>query len=277
MQGVWDAEEEARNVAAEAEDLHRQGHAFSQMAVLVRASFQMREFEDRFLSLGIPYRVIGGPRFYERAEIRDAMAYLRLVAQGDDDLAFERIVNKPKRGIGDASVQRAAPVRARAADAAAGGRARDRRDRRIAAQGAQIAGRAGRRFRALERDRASICRIPTWPKWCWTNAAIPTCSSSTNRPKRRAGSTTSRSWCARWRSSRRWAAFLEHVSLVMELVQNETEDRVNLMTMHAAKGLEFDTVFLPGWEEGLFPEPAHHGRERAGGPRRGTPPRLCRA
>ncbi|HEY0106360.1 MAG TPA: UvrD-helicase domain-containing protein, partial [Rhizomicrobium sp.] len=105
VQGVWDAEEEARNIASDAEDLHRQGNAFGQMAILVRASFQMREFEDRFIALGLPYRVIGGPRFYERAEIRDAMAYLRLIAQGDDDLAFERIVNKPKRGIGDASVQ----------------------------------------------------------------------------------------------------------------------------------------------------------------------------
>src|SRR6202008_2918431 len=105
VQGVWDAEEEARNVAAEAEDLHRQGARFGDMAILVRASFQMREFEDRFISLGLPYRVIGGPRFYERAEIRDAMAYLRLIAQGDDDLAFERIVNVPKRGLGDATVQ----------------------------------------------------------------------------------------------------------------------------------------------------------------------------
>src|SRR6201995_1916909 len=104
VMGVWDAEEEARNVASDAEDLHRQNHPWAQMAVLVRASFQMREFEDRFISLGLPYRVIGGPRFYERQEIRDAMAYLRLIAQGDDDLAFERIVNKPKRGIGDASV-----------------------------------------------------------------------------------------------------------------------------------------------------------------------------
>ncbi|MDE2630771.1 MAG: UvrD-helicase domain-containing protein, partial [Alphaproteobacteria bacterium] len=98
VQGVWDAEEEARHVAGDAEALHREGHLFAQMAILVRASFQMREFEDRFIALGLPYRVIGGPRFYERAEIRDAMAYLRLVAQGDDDLAFERIVNKPKRG-----------------------------------------------------------------------------------------------------------------------------------------------------------------------------------
>src|SRR5438874_3369518 len=102
--GVWDAEEEARNVASDAEQLHRDEHPYAEMAVLVRASFQMREFEDRFLTLGIPYRVIGGPRFYERAEIRDAMAYFRLIAQGDDDLAFERIVNRPKRGIGEASV-----------------------------------------------------------------------------------------------------------------------------------------------------------------------------
>src|SRR6202044_752936 len=104
VMGVWDAEDEARNVASDAEDLHRQNHPWAQMAVLVRASFQMREFEDRFISLGLPYRVIGGPRFYERAEVRDAMAYLRLIAQGDDDLAFERILNRPKRGIGDASV-----------------------------------------------------------------------------------------------------------------------------------------------------------------------------
>src|SRR5258708_4939168 len=105
VQGVWDAEEEARNVATEAENLRSKGHALAQMAVLVRASFQMREFEDRFLALGLPYRVIGGPRFYERAEIRDGLAYLRVVAQGDDDLAFERIINKPKRGLGDATIQ----------------------------------------------------------------------------------------------------------------------------------------------------------------------------
>jgi DNA helicase II / ATP-dependent DNA helicase PcrA len=135
--GVWDAEEEARNVASDAEDQHRQGHLYSQMAVLVRASFQMREFEDRFISLGLPYRVIGGPRFYERQEIRDAMAYLRLIAQGDDDLAFERA---SWRGIS----------------------------------------RAG----AIRRK---CCRTPNWPKWCWTKAAIPTCSRPTNRRKRPAG------------------------------------------------------------------------------------------
>ncbi|MDO9127491.1 MAG: UvrD-helicase domain-containing protein, partial [Parvibaculum sp.] len=101
----WDGEEEARAIAEEVEQLQRNGHLLRDMAILVRASFQMREFEDRFINLGIPYRVVGGPRFYERAEIRDANAYLRLIAQGDDDLAFERIVNKPRRGLGDVALQ----------------------------------------------------------------------------------------------------------------------------------------------------------------------------
>jgi len=109
--GAWDSEEEARAIGEEIEQLQREArergedHPLDEIALLVRASFQMREFEDRFIQLGLPYRVIGGPRFYERAEIRDAMAYLRVVAQGDDDLAFERIVNVPKRGLGDATVQ----------------------------------------------------------------------------------------------------------------------------------------------------------------------------
>jgi DNA helicase-2/ATP-dependent DNA helicase PcrA len=103
--GAWDSEEEARAIGEEIEQLQRGGHALNEIAILVRASFQMREFEDRFVTLGLPYRVIGGPRFYERAEIRDALAYLRVVNSPADDLAFERIVNVPKRGLGDATVQ----------------------------------------------------------------------------------------------------------------------------------------------------------------------------
>ena len=112
---AWDSEEEARAVGEEIEELQRKGHTLDEIAILVRASFQMREFEDRFVTLGLPYRVIGGPRFYERQEIRDALAYLRAVAQPADDLAFERIVNMPKRGIGDATVQPAARPCPRAA------------------------------------------------------------------------------------------------------------------------------------------------------------------
>ena len=109
--GVWDAEEEARNVANDAEDLHRRGHRWAEMAVLVRASFQMREFEDRFVTLGLPYRVIGGPRFYERAEVKDLMSYLRVVANPADREAFTRAAGSPKRGLGPAALASSLPAR----------------------------------------------------------------------------------------------------------------------------------------------------------------------
>src|SRR6201995_2708322 len=252
VQGVWDAEEEARNVASDAEDLHRQGNAFGQMAVLVRASFQMREFEDRFISLGLPYRVIDGPRFYERAEIRDAMAYLRLIAQGDDDLAFERIVNKPKRGIGDASVQ-ALHLFARARQMPLLSAARE------IAQTDDLPPKARK---ALTELAANFSR------WTDTARVIPhtelaemvldesgytdmlKADKSAEAPGRLENL---KEFVRSMESFESLAAFLEHVSLVMEIAQDESGDRINLMTLHAAKGLEFDTVFLPGWEEGLFP------------------------
>jgi DNA helicase II / ATP-dependent DNA helicase PcrA len=252
VQGVWDAEEEARAVATDAESLHREGHAFSHMAVLVRASFQMREFEDRFLSLGIPYRVIGGPRFYERAEIRDAMAYLRLIAQGDDDLAFERIVNRPKRGIGDASVQalhKFARVRGIPLLAAA----------REIAETDEVPPKARKALGDL---------ATTIGRWSDTARHLPhaelaeivldesgyTEMLKNDRSAEAPGRLENLKELVRsMEQFDSLTAFLEHVSLVMELEQNDTEDRISLMTLHAAKGLEFDTVFLPGWEEGLFP------------------------
>ncbi len=252
VQGVWDAEEEARNVASEAEALHREGHKFAEMAILVRASFQMREFEDRFLSLGLPYRVIGGPRFYERAEIRDAMAYLRLIAQGDDDLAFERIVNKPKRGIGDASVQ-ALHTFARARHLPLLAAARE------IAETDELPPKARK---ALGELAASFAR--------WTETArhlphtelaemvLDECGYTDMLKNDKSAEAPGRldnlkELVRSMESYDSLEGFLEHVSLVMELEQNEAGDRINLMTLHAAKGLEFDTVFLPGWEEGLFP------------------------
>ena len=101
---MWDGEEEARAVGEEIEARAARRRLAREIAILVRASFQMRAFEERFIALGMPYRVIGGPRFYERAEIRDALAYLRCVAQPDDDLAFERIFNIPARGLGEATL-----------------------------------------------------------------------------------------------------------------------------------------------------------------------------
>ncbi len=252
VQGVWDAEEEARAVATDAENLHSKGDAYAQMAILVRASFQMREFEDRFLSLGLPYKVIGGPRFYERAEIRDAMAYLRLIAQGDDDLAFERIVNKPKRGIGDASVQNLHQfARARAIPLLAAAREISDTD--------ELPPKARK---ALSELSANFAR------WSATAQHLPhtelaemvldesgyTDMLKNDKSAEAPGRLDNLKELVRsMEQYETLAAFLEHVSLVMELEQNTSEDRINLMTLHAAKGLEFDTVFLPGWEEGLFP------------------------
>jgi DNA helicase-2/ATP-dependent DNA helicase PcrA len=252
VQGVWDAEEEARNVAAEAEDLHRQGARFGDMAILVRASFQMREFEDRFISLGLPYRVIGGPRFYERAEIRDAMAYLRLIAQGDDDLAFERIVNKPKRGIGDASVAtlhafaraRQLPLLAASREIADTDELPPKAKKALAELSANFA-RWSETARVLPHTELAEMVLDESGYTDMLKA-----DKSAEAPGRL---DNLKEFVRSMEQYESLAAFLEHVSLVMELAQDETGDRINLMTLHAAKGLEFDTVFLPGWEEGLFP------------------------
>ncbi|HEX9159751.1 MAG TPA: UvrD-helicase domain-containing protein [Rhizomicrobium sp.] len=252
VQGVWDAEEEARAIATDAEQLHRDDHPYSEMAVLVRASFQMREFEDRFLTLGIPYRVIGGPRFYERAEIRDAMAYFRLIAQGDDDLAFERIVNRPKRGIGEASIaalhafarKQSLPLLAAAREIAETDEVPPKARRALADLAAMIA-----RWSDASRHigHAELAEI-VLEESGYTDMLKS--DKSAEAPGRLENLKELVRSMEQFESL---TAFLEHVALVMELEQNETEDRLSLMTLHAAKGLEFDTVFLPGWEEGLFP------------------------
>ena len=276
VKGVWDAEEEARNVASEAETLHSKTHKYSEMAVLVRASFQMREFEDRFLALGIPYRVVGGPRFYERAEIRDALAYLRVVAQGDDDLAFERIVNKPKRGLGDASIQ-ALNNHARAAGIP------------LLSAAAELA----QTDELSPKARAALAQLTeSFFRWQRQAGQIPhaelaemvldesgyTDMLKTDKSPESAGRLENLKELVRsMEEFESLAAFLEHVSLVMELEQKDSgNDRVSLMTLHAAKGLEFETVFLPGWEEGLFPSQRTMDEKGTAGTRGRAPARVCR-
>ena len=252
VQGVWDAEEEARGVATEAESLHGKGDAFGQMAILVRASFQMREFEDRFLSLGLPYRVIGGPRFYERAEIRDAMAYFRLIAQGDDDLAFERIVNKPKRGIGDASVQTLHTfARARHMPLLAAAREIAQTDELPPKARKALTELAGNFARWT--DTAKLLPHTELAEMVLDESGYTDMLKNDKSAEAPGRLDNLKELVRAMEQYESLAAFLEHVSLVMELEQNDNGDRINLMTLHAAKGLEFDTVFLPGWEEGLFP------------------------
>ncbi len=248
----WDSEEEARSTGDEIEALQTKGHALNDIAILVRASFQMREFEDRFVTLGLNYRVIGGPRFYERMEIRDAMAYFRCVVQPADDLAFERIVNTPKRGLGEATLK------------IVHGLARAERIPLMQAatqlcQTEELRPKArtalGGLLGDMDRWRAQLNALPH------TELAEIILDES--------------GYTAMWRQDRSaeapgrldnlkelirsmeefesMAGFLEHVSLVMDRDSGENNDAVSIMTLHSAKGLEFDTVFLPGWEEGLFP------------------------
>ena len=248
----WDGEEEARAIAEEVEQIQRRGEKLHQIAILVRASAQMREFEERFNSLGIPYRVVGGPRFYERAEIRDANAYLRLVAQPDDDLAFERIVNKPRRGLGDVALQTLhTHARARGISLSrAAGEIITTEELKPAARRA-LAGfiEMVRRWSALvpampHTELAEIILDESGYTEMWQNDKSADAPGKLENLKELMNA---------MEEYENLGAYLEHVSLVMELTTKEGIDEVNLMTLHSAKGLEFDNVFLPGWEEGLFP------------------------
>ena len=256
--GGWDSEEEARSIGEEIEQLQRdardQGldHPLDEIAILVRASFQMREFEDRFIQLGLPYRVIGGPRFYERAEIRDALAYLRVIAQPADDLAFERIVNVPKRGLGDATMQMlhdyARKQRIPLTEAAATLSATDEmKPKPRLALRELMAG--------FERWRAKKDSMPhTELAEIVLDESGYTEMWQKDRSADAAGRLENLKELVRsMQDFENLAGFLEHISLVMDRDSAEGEQAVNIMTLHSAKGLEFDTVFLPGWEEGLFP------------------------
>ncbi len=262
VHAAWDSEEEARAVGEEIEQLQRQQHKLNDMAILVRASFQMREFEDRFVTLGLNYRVVGGPRFYERLEIRDAMAYFRLVCQPADDLAFERIINTPKRGLGDTSV-RALHDYARARNIPMLAAASDM----IETEELKAAARKSlfnvvtdfRRWQSLlettpHTELAEQILDESGYTAMWQN------DKSAEAPGRLENLKELIRSMEQFESLR---GFLEHVALVMDAEKNEDLDAVNIMTLHSAKGLEFETVFLPGWEEGLFRTSAHSMRAAA--------------
>jgi DNA helicase-2/ATP-dependent DNA helicase PcrA len=252
VRAVWDAEEEARWVGEEIEALQRRGHALSEVAILVRAAFQTREFEERFIALALPYRVIGGPRFYERQEIRDALAYLRLINQPADDLAFERVLNRPRRGIGSATLQQLhALARAERLPLVEAARVLISGDAlRPAARNALAAFIA-----ALDRWGAQAERVShTDLVQTVLDESGYTAMWQTDRSADAAGRLENlKELVVAMAEFENLGGFLEHVSLVMDNAAEAGGDMVNLMTLHSAKGLEFDTVFLPGFEEGLFP------------------------
>ena len=252
VRGVWDGEAEARLIGEEIETARRAGTAYRDMAVLVRASFQMRAFEERFLMLAVPYKVIGGPRFFERAEIRDAHAYLRLIQSEDDDLAFERIVNTPKRGVGDTSVQKILLIaRTEGVSAMTAVRALIGSDELQARTRTALSNFV----RDLDRWRGMAAHLPHWEL---TETLLEESGYvDMQKADRTSGATRLDNLKELTQSMQQFEtlqAYLEHVSLVMDLDRGEAgDDAVQIMTLHGAKGLEFPLVFLPGWEEGVFP------------------------
>jgi DNA helicase-2/ATP-dependent DNA helicase PcrA len=249
---LWDSDEEARMVGERIEALRRDGEALAEMAVLVRAGFQTRAFEERLITLGVPYRVIGGVRFYERQEIRDAIAYMRLVAQPADDLAFERIVNVPRRGVGEVALRTmheaaradGVPLMEAAARLIAGGGLKGRVNEQL-----DTLLRGFVRWRELLETDGHVVTVATLLDESgytdmWQRDKSPEAPGRLENLKELIRALA---------DFETLTGFLDHVSLVMENDEAADGDRVSLMTLHAAKGLEFDTVFLPGWEEGVFP------------------------
>ncbi len=249
---LWDSDEEARMVGERIETLRRDGESLAEMAVLVRAGFQTRAFEERLITLGIPYRVVGGLRFYERAEIRDAIAYMRVLAQPSDDLAFERIVNLPRRGVGEAAL--------RAMHALA-------RDRAVplTAATAMLLAEGGFKGRVREGLRPLMQGFDRWREMLGSEGHVVTLATLLDEsgytgmwqqdksPEAPGRLENLKELVRALADFETLAGFLDHVALVMENDEAAEGDRASLMTLHAAKGLEFDTVFLPGWEEGVFP------------------------
>ncbi|CAN7298476.1 UvrD-helicase domain-containing protein [Phenylobacterium sp. LjRoot225] len=252
VRGVWDGEAESRLIADDIETAKRAGRRYRDISILVRASFQMRAFEERFVMLQIPYTVVGGPRFFERAEIRDAHAYLRLIQSPDDDLAFERIVNVPKRGIGETTVQKLLQVaRLNGVSASAAARELVRTDELAARTRTALANF----LRDLDRWRAEAERIahPRLMEAVLEESGYTDALRLDKGPTSQTRLENLKELVQSMANFETLGGYLEHVSLVMDLDRGPQADAVQIMTLHSAKGLEFPLVFLPGWEEGVFP------------------------
>jgi len=252
LQGCWDDEEEARVIGEDIEQLQRQGQNSSEIAILVRASFQMRALEDRFITLGLPYRVVGGPRFYERQEIKDAIAYFDVTLNPANDLKFERIVNVPRRGLGESSWRLLHQV-ARSQNVPLVQAAR------LIVETEELKPKSRRALSdlitAFDRWRSMIdtMRHTELAELILDESGYTAMWQAEKSPQAQSKLENLKELIRFMEEFDTLAGFLEHVSLVMDAEAEESAERVNLMTLHSAKGLEFDVVFLPGWDEGLLP------------------------
>ena len=253
VRGLWDAGEEARFIGDEIEAAQRRGTSLNQTAVLVRTASMMRSIEERFIEIGLPYKVFGGPRFYERKEIRDAIAYLRLVAQPADDLAFERIINVPKRGIGAKSVQTILSAsREMQVPALEGARRLVASDELPSAARTKVGGF----LKLVEHWSQELLRaaphVELASQILEDSGYIDMWKADKN-PDAPGRLENLKELLNAMGEFENLGGFLEHISLVMDTAQNLEGEQTSLMTLHAAKGMEFDVVFLPGWEDGAFP------------------------
>ncbi len=258
IRGTYDSEEEVQFIGREVETLQRQGDKLNSMAILVRASFQTREFEERFMRIGIPYRVIGGPRFYERLEIRDAIAYVRLLVQHDDGLAFERIINLPKRGLGDTTLQRLHQFSREQGISLPKG-AKFIIENGIEDVQLRTAAKTALRqfFNDYDRWRLNLQSMSHVDvvKQMLDESGYTGIWLQDKSPEAQTRLENLKEFVQAIGQFDTLNGFLEHVSLVLDTNNPNSDDMITLMTLHSAKGLEFETVFLPGWEEGLFPHP----------------------
>ena len=252
VQGCWDDEEEARIIGEDIEQLQRKGQNLSEIAILVRASFQMRAFEDRFITLGLPYRVVGGPRFYERQEIRDATAYFDVTLNPANDLKFERIANTPRRGLGESSLKSLHQL-ARAHSVPLMQAAR------LIVETEELKPKSRKALAdliaAFDRWRSAIdtMRHTELAELILDESGYTAMWQAEKSPQAQSKLENLKELIRFMEEFDTLAGFMEHVSLVMDAESEEGTERVNLMTLHSAKGLEFDVVFLPGWDEGLLP------------------------
>tara|TARA_B100000575_G_scaffold74678_2_gene58194 strand:- start:2403 stop:4442 length:2040 start_codon:yes stop_codon:yes gene_type:complete len=245
--------DEATGTSDQIENM-KKNYPLNNIAILVRAIYQTREFEERFLKIGIPYRIIGGTKFYERAEIKDCVAYLRLIYQEKDDLAFERIVNNPKRSVGETTlkdIHNFSKNNSLCLEISS----RKMVDQNLIKPKAKVGLTS---FLDLVNKWRNDLRIKNINHIKLLQLVLDESGYSAMLKNKKDLENENRlenikELLSALKEFDNLESFLEHVSLATSIDQDWDGEKINMMTMHAAKGLEFDVVFLPGWEEGLFP------------------------
>ena len=246
--------DEATGVSDEIEKKIKKKYSYNNIAILVRAIFQTREFEERFLKIGLPYRILGGTKFYERAEIKDCIAYLRLIYQEKDDLAFERIVNNPKRSVGESTIKNIYEFS---------------KENKLCLERSAIKMLETNLIKPKAKIGLSLF-LNALKKWrddlnfkkfshvkllqiILDESGYSSMLKNKKDLENENRLENIKELLSAMKEFDNLESFLEHVSLATSIDQEWEGEKINMMTMHAAKGLEFDVVFLPGWEEGLFP------------------------